>query len=557
MRVNPLRKPHCPDVAGISIAPPELRRPSRLDGPPEIVESNFLWPFLYQDPIQTFKWYTERCTVTGMTIDQNLKDWFRRVSEDRAECTPIHAKDSPAKSTPPAILPIELLLLKGWPQAAAFTWSRLAKIEGLERDDLAADFHSGDKPRCRAACQMLAGRLFALTEGEAALCLMMLGVDVGIQKSFDTVLPPLTYGAAHLWPCSESEAQMVKAKLSTWWKAADGHFENDDRSIFLIAHLEWIEAELKRKERDRIDNVTSRAQPAPIEEPTAQEPGVLVLAKDKSTKKLASGLKEYEELIDARLPLVVARNLQHVREVLLGEYPHAMPAVDLVLRNLREGQPVRWKPILLAGPTGTGKSRLVRRLGDLLDLWVYRIDGSSSTDAVNFGGTSKAWSNTMPCAPARAVLQARIANPIVMVDEIDKAATSQHNGRLTSAILPFLERETASRLRDSSLDAELDLSWINHIAVVNSVEDLPAPLKDRYRVIKVPSPRLMDLPVLAANVARDIASEAGEEAFVQALATDELDIIARAWTRAGFSIRKLQAIVSATLEARDQLAVRH
>lgn len=492
-----------------------------------------------------------------MTIDPDPKDWLRRVSEDRAECTPrTHAKDSPAKSTPPAILPTELLFQKSWPQAAALTWNRLHTVERLERDDLAADYHSGAKPRCKAACRLLAERLFALGDGEVALCLMMLGVDAGIPKSFDTVLPQLAYGVEHLWSSTEAEAPTIKAKLSTWWKAADGHYEDDDRSIFLLAHLEWVEAETERMQCARIEKLTPRAQSASAKEPIAHEPGVVVMPKAKSTK-LTLGLKEYEQLIDVRLPLIVSCNLQHVRKVLLGEYPHATSAIDLVLRDVREGQPVRWKPILLSGPAGSGKSRLVRRLGDLLGLSVYRTDGSSSTDAVNFGGTSKAWSNTMPCAPARAISQSRIANPICFVDEIDKAATSVHNGRLTSAILPFLDRETSSCLRDSSLDAELDLSWVNHVAAVNSVKDLPAPLKDRYRVVKVPSPRLVDLPALAANVARDMAAENDEEAFVQALATDELDIIARAWSRAGFSMRKLQAIVSATLDARDQMAVRH
>ncbi|MET4347069.1 ATP-dependent Lon protease [Bradyrhizobium sp. RT9b] len=275
------------------------------------------------------------------------------------------------------------------------------------------------------------------------------------------------------------------------------------------------------------------------------------------TTRLAGGTKDYEELIDARSPLVVARAFNESEKScwlnIRTPSPQSISCCAICVRR----QPVRWKPILLLGPTGSDKSRLVRRIRDLLVLSVYRIDGSGSTEAVNFAGTSKAWNNTVPCAPARAIYQARIGNPIVMVDEADKAGTSQHNGRLANAILPFLERETASRYRDASPDSELDLSWVNHIATANAAEDLPGALKDRYRAIKVPYPRLVDLPVLAANVVRELAAETGEVAFAQALVTDELNVIARAWTRAGFSMRKLQAIVAATLEARDQMAVRH
>jgi hypothetical protein len=137
------------------------------------------------------------------------------------------------------------------------------------------------------------------------------------------------------------------------------------------------------------------------------------------------------------------------------------------------------------------------------------------------------------------------------------SATSSHNGRLWDALLPFLERETAARYRDVSLDAELNLSFISYIATANSIEPLPAPLKDRFRMVKVPAPGLSDLPLLAANVLEELAVESGEQGFVWPLAHDELEVIARACKTAGFSIRKLQKILEATVEARNATAVRH
>lgn len=118
-----------------------------------------------------------------MTTDPDLKDWLRHVEEDRAECTPLNGpngKDSLSKSTPRGLLPTEVLVQNEWPQAAAFVWGRLSKIEGLERDDLAADFWSAAKPRCKTACTKLADRLFKLGQGEAALCCQMLAVDGGV-----------------------------------------------------------------------------------------------------------------------------------------------------------------------------------------------------------------------------------------------------------------------------------------------------------------------------------------------------------------------------------------
>jgi ATP-dependent Lon protease len=287
-----------------------------------------------------------------------------------------------------------------------------------------------------------------------------------------------------------------------------------------------------------------------------KEPGIVIMPKAKTTK-LNNYQSEFKDLIDAKLPLRLARDISDVRAKLLAEYPHAVGAIELLLRDLREGEPVRLSPILLTGPAGVGKTRLVRRLfPDLLGIGLYRYDGAGTSDNM-FGGSPKGWGNTVPSAPARAVNQTLIANPVVLVDEIDKAGTSSRNGRLWNALLPFLERETARAHRDVSLDADLDLSWITHIATANSIEELPAPLRDRYRIINVPAPRLADLPALAANVLRELAVENGEEGFTRPLATDEIEVIGRAWEKAGLSIRKLQKIVAGTVAARNATAVRH
>jgi len=88
--------------------------------------------------------------------------------------------------------------------------------------------------------------------------------------------------------------------------------------------------------------------------------------------------------------------------------------------------------------------------------------------------------------------QGRGISTISAVGEIGKCGewNSEHVGSPTSALLPHLERETSSaRFRDVNLDAELDLSWVNHIATANDVTGRPAPLKDRYRIVRVPLPR--------------------------------------------------------------------
>jgi ATP-dependent Lon protease len=479
-----------------------------------------------------------------VSFDEKHQEILRLLAEDRAECAPSQAsKDSLVVSTNVPPLVIETLLRRGWPAAAALVRSRARDLAGMTVDDLDADMWSDDRERSKSASRRLAERLTALGYHGEALAARLLTVDPQQPTSFRAVMPGIT--AALKTADSNLRAQAAPI-IGIWWRARGGVYLNNPRSIFSIA---WEETSgVRRQPQPDLAPLFARRQP----EPPPQAPGVVVMPKDKSTK-LVSGQLEYKDLIDARLPLVVARDLAGVRRTLLAEYPHAVNAVDLMLRDLREGEPVRIKPILFCGPAGTGKSRLVRRLGELLAVGVFRFDAASSSDNM-FGGSPKGWSNTQPSAPLRAIHQTRIANPIVFVDEVDKSG-STIAGSVRQSILAFLERETSCKYRDVSLDAELDLSWVNHVATANDTVDLPAPLKDRYRIVRVPLPKLADLPALAANVAQEIAAENGD--FAWPLANDELYIIGRAWTRAGFSVRKLQKIVEATLEARNAAAVRH
>jgi hypothetical protein len=450
-------------------------------------------------------------------------------------------------------LPVALLWQRGWPPSAGLFWSRIEEIDDVPRDELATDFWSGEKERCKEACKSFADLLFAAGHGMEALSALMLAADPAEPQTFEIVLPQLAFAIEHLWewPTARVTKHDVLQRLGVWWRAARGDFADNDSSIFWIARTKTLDQDDPSEGLPpaRPQNEGGRAG-------DLEEPGLVVMPSSKATK-LNNYQAEFRDLVDAKLPLRLATDIGAVRAKLIDEYPHAIGTIDLVLRDLREGEPVRLSPILLTGPAGVGKSRLMRRLfTDLLGVGVYRYDGGGASDNM-FSGSPKGWGNTVASAPARAVHQTRIANPVVLVDEIDKAGTSLRNGRLWDALLPFLERETARAYRDVSLDAELDLSWISHIATANSVEELPAPLRDRYRIIKVPAPRLADLPALAACVLRELAVENGEERFVWPLAADEIEVIGRAWEKAGFSIRKLRRIVAGTAAARNTTAVRH
>jgi len=114
--------------------------------------------------------------------------------------------------------------------------------------------------------------------------------------------------------------------------------------------------------------------------------------------------------------------------------------------------------------------------------------------------------------------------------------------------------ETSRNYRETGLDTELALNWCSFLATANSVDGLPGPLLDRFRILRVPAPTLEHL---AAQVMADLARHDEDRLHDEPLAGDELAVIGRAWRAERFSMRKLQRIVAATLEVRDAMARRH
>ena len=260
-------------------------------------------------------------------------------------------------------------------------------------------------------------------------------------------------------------------------------------------------------------------------------------------------------IINTALPLVPVPPLHSVRAQLLFEFPYAEAVIDFALADLVGRGTLRLRPLLLVGDAGGGKSRFARRLGEILGLGVWRIDASRS-DGAAFGGTDKRWYSAEPCHPFLAIAQAKHANPLVLIDELEKAATRTDYGRFWDCLLAFLEPETAARYPDPALQTNLDVSQVSYVATANSLDPLPSPLRDRFRIVIFPKPTAGDLDALLPAVTRDLARENGLDArWVEPLTGFERDAIAAHWH--GGSVRRLRLVVEALLRVREKMAPRN
>lgn len=366
------------------------------------------------------------------------------------------------------------------------------------------------------------------------------------------------FGWAALPACTDLLSKGVSAAVNA---AILGKRTTEHRvaAATIAARRKAKEEEERRRKKEAEEKVDERSEKAPDAAAEAIPDHHLVVARLSSEEMKNAKLKDIigplRSVINTALPLVEVRPLHEVRSTLLFEFPYALDVIDFALADLVGRLTVKLRPLLLLGDPGGGKSRFARRLGEVLGLSVWRTD-SSRSDGSAFGGTDRRWYSAEPCHPFLAVAQGKIANPLILLDEFEKAAVRADYGRLWDCLLGFLEPETNARYPDPALQINLDLSHVSYIATANSIDPLPSPVIDRFRVVRFPKPKAGDRDALVPAVIADLARDRSLDArWIPPLDSAEHAAVARLWR--GGSVRRLRRIVEAILRERDLRATRN
>jgi ATP-dependent Lon protease len=370
-------------------------------------------------------------------------------------------------------------------------------------------------------------------------------------------LEQFTFGWAALPSCTDLLPKGVLAATNA--TLLGGRLAERRISATKAAARRKAKEEQERREKQEAQEKTAADQQQVSPETEAIPDHHLVVARlsheEMNNTKLKDILGPLKSVINTALPLIEAPPLREVRNALVFEFPYAVEVIDFALADLVGRVTVHLRPLLIVGESGGGKSRFARRLGETLGLNVWREDASRADGAV-FGGTSRRWYSAEPCHPFLAVAQGKSANPLVLIDEIEKAATRSDYGRLWDCLLGFLEPETNARYPDPALQTNLDLSQVSYIATANSLDPLPSPIRDRFRVVTFPNPLADDLDALLPAVIANLARERGlDERWVPSLDGLERAAVAQHWR--GGTVRRLRRIVEAILRQRDLRAARN
>ncbi len=144
-------------------------------------------------------------------------------------------------------------------------------------------------------------------------------------------------------------------------------------------------------------------------------------------------------------------------------------------------------PMLLLGPPGVGKTHFAREMAQLLGTGMGFISMSSLTAGWVLSGASSQWKGARPGKVFETLVDGQYANPVMVVDEIDKTG-GEHAYDPLGALYSLLEHDTASNFTDEFAEVPIDASQVIWVATANESRAIPDPILNRMNVFEVQMP---------------------------------------------------------------------
>ena len=290
------------------------------------------------------------------------------------------------------------------------------------------------------------------------------------------------------------ELEVARAQMKIR-KHVEEEIQSHQKEMFLREQLKAIQKELGLSKDDKtaeVDRFRERIAELVIPEATRER-------LDEELQKLSlleTGSPEYavtRNYLDWLTLLPWGRHtgdrldLDAAREILDHDHEGLDDVKERIMEFLGVGimkGEVSGSIILFVGPPGVGKTSLGQSIASALGRKFFRFSLGGMRDEAEIKGHRRTYIGAMPGKFIQAIKSCGSANPVIMLDELDKIGASYH-GDPASALLEVLDPEQNSDFLDHYLDVPFDLSKVLFICTANQLDTIPGPLLDRMEVINL------------------------------------------------------------------------
>jgi ATP-dependent Lon protease len=217
-------------------------------------------------------------------------------------------------------------------------------------------------------------------------------------------------------------------------------------------------------------------------------------------------------------------------DALFDELPNFTEVLEDIRKHLAlcidSNDSIEVPPMLLLGEPGIGKTHFARKISQLLGTGFGFVPMSSLTAGWVLSGASSQWKNAKPGKVFDTFVNGDYANPVIVVDEIDKASADGQYDPL-GALYELLEIETATRFVDEFVELPIDASGAVWLATANEAGRIPEPLLSRLAVYEIEAPDASGAARIAATIYGEIRnSHDWGRQFPETLSPSALDKLA-------------------------------